>query len=563
MKVVSRILAAFLIAALVLPALATPALAARNAWNMFVAPTSGPVGTSVELWGRTQTGDSSRGWVYYEAEPDRDRWVRVLTSAIGNWSFSPVETFVDDEWVISYYDYESEPFQIPESPGGTNRIAIVRSDLGSTATTTQVTANKAPAAFRNFTVIPKIVVLSVDETTIDDPEEAKGPVGTEVEVKGTGFGYREQITLYFNGEEVEPVDSIRANDVGTWTGTFIVPAASQGVHEITADGADTDKDDVITAEFRVMPGISIDPKEGTVGSEFTVKGSGFRENEGSIAILFDGRSIKTGIRADEDGVFEATVTVPAAPMGEHEVGAEGQHTDADDVDPRIFEVEPSVTVEPLSGHVGTQIEVTAAGLPADTAVTVAYSGETKGTGTTGANGNLAPITFAATHPQAEHTPEQPVTVTFNTTTFEVIFEMDSTPPPTPTPLTPEPGTRIGIVGKQTPALTWTAVEDPSGVTYSLQISTAADFSQILISKTGLIGTTYTMTEEEALPYGTYYWRVKAIDGAMNESGWSSSSTFKAGLLPMWALIVIIVLAAILIAALIYVLIIRDRVGLYD
>jgi len=66
-----------------------------------------------------------------------------------------------------------------------------------------------------------------------------------------------------------------------------------------------------------------------------------------------------------------------------------------------------------------------------------------------------------------------------------------------------------------------------------------------------------------LPFGTYYWRGKAVDGALNDGGWSASSSFKAGLLPTWALIVVIVLAVVLIGALVYVLIIRDRVGLYD
>ena len=57
--------------------------------------------------------------------------------------------------------------------------------------------------------------------------------------------------------------------------------------------------------------------------------------------------------------------------------------------------------------------------------------------------------------------------------------------------------------------------------------------------------------------------MKALDGALNDSGWSASNNFKVGLLPTWALIVIIVLAAVLVGALVYVLIIRDRVGLYD
>ncbi len=577
MKVVSRVLAAFLIAALVLPALATPTLAAQNASTMNVDPTRGPVGTEVELWGRTQTDNNARGWVYYEAEPDRDVWVRVLTNAVGNWRFYPIWGVVNDEEVIVRYDYETDiPFEIPESPGGPNGIAIVRSDLGATATTSQINANRAPASIRTFIVEPTIEIVAIDDSTITRPADAKGPVGTEVEVRGTGFGYREDIFIYFEGDEVELVDDIRANDVGSWSGSFIVPQASQGLHDITAGGDYTDDADVVPVTFEVTPGISIDPKEGTVGSEFTVKGSGFGDRESDIEILFNGTAIKTGITADVDGLFEASVTVPEASMGEHEIGARGDETRERDVETRVFEVEPSFTIEPLEGHVGTEIEVSAYGLPANATVTVAYAGQTKGTGTAGANGTLAPITFTATHPQATHTPEQTVTVIFDDTTITRIFEMDSTPPPTPAPRAPEPGERIGLVGKQTPTLAWTVVEDPSGVTYSLQIATAADFSQVLISKSGLVAQSsnvtvspagtemrYTLGEEEALPYGTYYWRVQAVDGAMNESGWSASSSFKVGLLPTWALIVIAALAVILIAALVYVLIIRDRVGLYD
>ncbi len=553
MRVVSRLLAAFLIAALVVPAVATPAAAAQNASTLNVVPTTGPVGTEVDAWGRTGTNNSSRGWIYFEVDPGRNTWVRVLTNSIGNWSFFPVYKVVDDVQVIDYYNYESESFEVPDSIGGISRIAIVTSDLGSTATTSQVTTHKAPAPFRNFTVIPQIIIESEDE----------GPAGTEVEVSGTGFGYREDITIYFDGDEVELLDDIRANDFGSWTGSFLVPLASQGMHDITASGNDTDEADVIPAEFEVTPGISIEPNEGTVGSVFTVLGNGFAANETGIEILFNTVAVTTGLSANVDGVFTADVTVPTAAMGEHSVGARGNTTSAASVQTVTFEVQPELIVTPLSGYVGTEVEVTATGLPATTTVTVTYSGITMGTGTTTANGTLAPILFEATHPQAVHTPQQPITITFNAATLEEIFEMDSTPPPTPTPVEPPTGTRIGFVGRQTPTLEWTQVEDPSGVSYNLQISATADFTQILISKAGLETTSYTLTEEEALPYGTYYWRVKAIDGAMNESDWSESSNFTSGLLPLWALITIGVLALILIAALIYVLIIRDRVGLYD
>jgi hypothetical protein len=50
-----------------------------------------------------------------------------------------------------------------------------------------------------------------------------------------------------------------------------------------------------------------------------------------------------------------------------------------------------------------------------------------------------------------------------------------------------------------------------------------------LEKEGLTGSEYTLTEEEELkPAGqdvSYYWRVQAVDGAFNESGWTAPSLF--------------------------------------
>jgi hypothetical protein len=566
MKVVSRLLAAVMVACLMVPLLSSPILAAIDINSMTIKPSSGPVGTEVYLEGEgDDDDDDDDGYVYFEIDPEGDEWIEITDAE--DWDWDEIE-YGDPEDPDYYFEYVTSEFKIPECIGGTHGIAIVTDDLGSTTDYDEVYDNRASSsAIKEFTVIPTIELVSDDE---------EGPAGTEVEVKGTGFGYREDITIYFDGEEVELVAAIRANDVGTWTGKFIVPATSQGSHDITAGGDDTDEDDVDEAEFEVTPGISITPTSGLVGSQFTVKGSGFDASEKSIEILFDGKAIKTGVSADSDGVFQTTVTVPAAAEGDHKIDAKGQTTTSSKVDDRTFEVESQLLVEPLTGNVGTEVTVTGTGLPASTAVTVSYDGTTKGTGTTTADGTLSGISFTATHTQTTHTADHPIVAMFGSTSLTETFVMESTPPAKPTPRTPLSGTRLGIIGKQTPTLTWSVVDDPSGVTYGLQISATPDFSQILISKSGMVaqGTaivvastgpemSYSLTEVEALPYGTYYWRVKAIDGAMNDSGWSASSTFKAGLLPSWALIVIIVLAAVLIAALIYVLIIRDRVGLYD
>ncbi|MBE9505459.1 MAG: IPT/TIG domain-containing protein, partial [Chloroflexi bacterium] len=457
-------------------------------------------------------------------------------------------------------------------------IAIVDEDHGNEADDDEI--DDTEQVTKDFTVEPKIEVLSVNDEDIDDPDDAEGPMGTVVEIKGTGFGDVDDedtdFVVFLGGEEVEMEEVDDESDNGTWTGKFIVPATSAGEHDITAGGDIADEDDCIPAPFTMTAGISIEPTKGVVGTIVTVSGSGFEASEDDIVILLDGKRVGSAFGADSDGTFEQTVTIPNSAMGTHEIDAEGEDTNKSDIDNVDFEVEPTVLMEPTSGNVGTELTVSGTGLPASTSVTVAYDGVTKGTGTTSSDGTLSGVAFAATHTQSVHTADHPVTVTFGSSTLTLTYAMESTAPAKPVPGSPPNGTRIGILGKVTPTLTWRVVDDPSGVKYALQISATPDFSQVLISKTGLVAQgsaiivsttgpemSYTLTETEALPYGTYHWRVKAIDGALNDSGWSTANNFKAGLLPTWALIVIIVLAAVLIGALVYVLIIRDRVGIYD
>ncbi|MFW6056687.1 MAG: IPT/TIG domain-containing protein [Chloroflexota bacterium] len=581
MRMVPRLLAALTITGLLLPLGVSPVLADPDVDTTYADPTSGPVGTEVHLDGRAGDTDEEP-WVYFEIADDE--WVLVLDDDRHNWDFLPYE---DDDDDILWYDYfTDEPFEIPECVGGDHLIAVVDEDVGDEADDDEIEG--ASPEYDDFEVEPKLEFISVDGEDCD-PDEAEGSMGTVVEVEGTGFGDMDDedsdFVIWFGDGidaievELDEVDS--ESDNGTWRGTFTVPATAQGEHEVRASGDIADEEDCIPATFTMQPGIKLEPSSGIVGSTFTVQGSGFHENEDDVVILFDGEEAKSGFQAGSDGTFEVDVTVPEAAMGVHDIDAEGDDTNASDVADKEFEVEPDLQIDPESGNVDTQIEATGTGLPADTSVTVAYDDDTKGTGTTNSDGTLAGITFAATHTQSTHTTDHTVAATFDddtddSTTLNVTFTMESTPPPKPTPSTPENGTRVGLVGSQTPTLTWDVVEDPSGVTYSLEISTMPDFSQVVISKSGLVAEgsslivspsgpemSYTLTEAEALPYGTYYWRVKAVDGALNDSGWSASNNFKAGLMPTWAFIVVIVLAAVLVGALIYVLIIRDRVGLYD
>lgn len=76
----------------------------------------------------------------------------------------------------------------------------------------------------------------------------------------------------------------------------------------------------------------------------------------------------------------------------------------------------------------------------------------------------------------------------------------------------------------TPVLTWSEVTDPSGVTYKIQIDDETGFSAPYVNATGAIPQNiYSVSP--ALAAQTYYWRVQAVDGAGNQSGYSGYRSF--------------------------------------
>ncbi|MBM4463373.1 MAG: hypothetical protein FJ012_08565, partial [Chloroflexi bacterium] len=99
------------------------------------------------------------------------------------------------------------------------------------------------------------------------------------------------------------------------------------------------------------------------------------------------------------------------------------------------------------------------------------------------------------------------------------FSIDTTAPLKPGLQSPANGVKMSDT---TPTLDWSDVTDPSGVSYSLQIDDNADFSSPVVSKEELAESVYTLTEGEALSDGTYYWRLGAIDGVGNDSGWTDA-----------------------------------------
>jgi len=92
---------------------------------------------------------------------------------------------------------------------------------------------------------------------------------------------------------------------------------------------------------------------------------------------------------------------------------------------------------------------------------------------------------------------------------DVICGVDRAAPSAPDLVSPTSGTTTDV---SAPTFDWSDVTDLSGVTYTFEIIDT-------LTKTGLTSSNYTLTSGEALPDGTYSWRVRAIDGAGNVGDW--------------------------------------------
>ena len=389
-----------------------------------------------------------------------------------------------------------------------------------------------------------------------------GPVGTTVTVKGLGFAKNEQgieLIYYFNDSYETIERNIVANSKGGWESSFQIPPSTRGEHKIDAQGAESRLYEVQDAIFRVTSEISIDKSSGIVGDTITMSGSRFAANEKGIEILFDGEAVVTDIKANSEGVWQASFEVPEMPAGGYSVTAEGEHTRKEDVGELSFEIEPDIVLSPNAGHVGMDLTVTGHGFAPSEDVEITYDGSLVATATADDNGSFE-TSFAV--PKSQYGEHKVAAGHGGENHANGIFTMESEPPPTPQLVSPASRSRLGFMGEVTPTFEWSEVSDDSGVAYyRLQIATSADVtaSSVIVSVTDLTETSYTLEETEALPLGTYYWIVQAVDGTENESGWTAARSFRVGLLPRWGFIAIIAAVVVLFVALIRALLIRRSI----
>jgi hypothetical protein len=467
-----------------------------------INPNSGVIGDSVTVDGKGFAAAESSIKVTYDGT---DVKTGVSADSKGSWSTT---------------------FSVPSSAKGSHTVDA----SGNTTKAVDV-----PDV--TLTVSPKISLSPVS-----------GDVSTSVSVSGTGFGKDESgIRVTYDGTDAKT--GVNADSKGSWNVTFLVPNSIKGVHTIDASGASTKADEIPDVTFIVSSAVRIKPNSGYVGDSITIDGCGFGGSESGITVTFDGSVVKSDIAANREGCWTTSLAIPASTGGSHFIDAYSASTAAGDVADAKLAILSKMAIEPAEGYVGCDIVVNGTGFGADKELTIKYDNVAVATKlVTDAKGNFQASLKAPKSLGGKH----------NVTAADVggasasaVFTMETTPPSLPQIVSPKDGSRVGLFDRVTPTFEWAGVSDPSGVYYSLQVSSQKDFATTALSKEDLVEPKYTLIDDEALLRGKYYWRIKAIDGAGNDSGWTTPILVKVGLMPLWAFILVVVVAVAFITRLFF------------
>jgi hypothetical protein len=514
-----RILAIGVILSLLLAVIpASPALAARE---IELDPNEGRIGDEFDIDGTDWPEPDPGGeppyeptvdiyFVYYADGDVEEGW--NIGDEVESW-----ERLVNDLEIESDGEF-SETYEVPDRLNDGDEDVDVRSGTYYVCVT-----------MGDQDYIRAVAEFTVEGGEIIDFDPTHGPVGTEVLISGENFAEDEELTIEYDGTgiSIESDSDEETDGNGDFDAIIVIPPSTAGNHTVTI------MDETLTEleeTFKVESEMSFTPNHAPPDGTVTVTGTGFGDR--ADVDIFLGTLAVTSGTTDSDGSFSISFTVPDVEEGTYDLLVEDEDGNDDEGSFLVeigIEISISTVTTPGSpGHVGDSITVSGTGFEANSTVTVTYATEPKvvATTTSDADGDFEATFDVPESAAGAHT----ITASDGTNSLELPFYMEAQAPGTPQLLLPETGTKAPSLVQ----FDWESVEDPSGVTYELQVATSEDFAadSMVLEMVGLTDSEYPLTKEEALESRSeeepYYWRVRAIDGASNIGDWADTSTFHVG-----------------------------------
>jgi hypothetical protein len=213
---------------------------------------------------------------------------------------------VEIEFGGSSVDISRGDDQTSSSGAFTSYFIVPESTAGDHTVTVTVHNDEAEA---DFEVEPDITI---------EPDE--GAANERVTVTGTGFAYREDITITIDGEDVGGDET---DSSGSFEAQINVPELGAGSFDVDAED---ESNNSASATFKIITEVSVSPttsvnSPGHVGQELTISGSGFKPDY-EMEIVYESTPVVVANPISEaDGSFSATFEVPPSEHGEHTITA--------------------------------------------------------------------------------------------------------------------------------------------------------------------------------------------------------------------------------------------------
>jgi hypothetical protein len=189
-----------------------------------------------------------------------------------------------------------------------------------------------------------------------------GVPGTQLIVEGKQFDAGKYVDIYYDG--ILMSEGTETSTTGGFSIPFTIPESCQGDHQVVVEAGSNIGNVRRETAFYVTPGLTVSPEEGHVGTNVTVTGHGFAENENGIELMYyidDGyATVGRRISADASGHWETTFEIPTSGKGEHKIDAQGTLSQHYNVKDATFQITAGITVDKPSGGVGESITVTGA-----------------------------------------------------------------------------------------------------------------------------------------------------------------------------------------------------------
>ena len=497
-----------------------PAVPARAEAELFLDPTEGKVGDRVYVTG-TEFEAEEYFYLYFSND----------MASIGNYIEEKLTHYKLLERNIKPNE-ETDPlpgefytqFRVPDKLDDGEDIEDVHGGEHYVYVATRI--DKQIVAYATF---------SVPHGEIELTPEA-GTVGSEIEISGQGLRRDQQITIKYDGKEVNIISGDTKTDGdGGFTSTIAVPEGPADDYIITAIDESGNRPE---AEFRVTPQISVSPTSQDVDEMVEVRGTGFGVREGVIVTL-DGTEIVTipvTLHTTRVGSLGGSFVIPPRPAYTDgslvKVRVRDESDNVAETELTVLPIPASIWLNPATsldapGHVGMELSASGIWFVHGATIDITYdNGETSPIAITEA---LDSRNFSVNFTVPPSVPgSHTVTASDGINSVAAVFTMESERPLTPVQLLPKAATTIEAEG----LFDWEEVSDPSGVTYVLQVAGDSDFASVVLERGELADSEYILSEKERIRLAErqtpYYWRVKAVDGTCSESYWMISSPFYVG-----------------------------------